>query len=411
MGIVALVGDATTTTAVALAAAWSAEDEVIVLEFDPSGGSLAAWMDTPAVPSLSTFVANRSASMIDDGSPTWRDVESIIHGSSSGLRFIAAPARSREAARSIGEASISLLPVLTTSSPTVLADAGRTRASDGIPPVLTRATDIVVVHRQDPASPGAASVRLERLVESTEQLGVLAGLLHLAVIGDDPFDVDEIAAYVADHALVTIESATAIAVDPLSAMVLAGRTGVSAKRLSRLPLLRSIAPLADRLSLTAPRAATAPRARGSDADVTETTGVRNSIDPTGALGRVTDRVAARLIDAVERDDVDVRPAGREPLGRDHRRQQLLVGAWIGDEIAELNEGRLREGQRPLDQQDELRLRAGVVAELTGSGPLQEFLSDRDRARRSTSTAISPRGSPTPMGARSTSGSCGRAPPT
>ena len=33
----------------------------------------------------------------------------------------------------------------------------------------------------------------------------------------------------------------------------AGRTGVSAKRLSRLPLLRSIAPLADRLSATASR--------------------------------------------------------------------------------------------------------------------------------------------------------------
>jgi len=110
--------------------------------------------------------------------------------------------------------------------------------------------------------------------------------------------------------------------------------------------------------------------------ITETRGTEpRSTDPTGALSHVTDRVAARLIDAVERDDVDVRPAGREPLGRDHRRQQLLVGAWIGDEIAELNEGRLRDGQRPLDQTDELRLRAGVVAELTGSGPLQEFLSD------------------------------------
>ena len=69
MGIVALVGDATTTTAVALASAWSADDEVVVLEFDPSGGSLAAWMDTPAVPTLSTFVAGRSASMTDGGSP------------------------------------------------------------------------------------------------------------------------------------------------------------------------------------------------------------------------------------------------------------------------------------------------------------------------------------------------------
>jgi len=255
VGIVALVGDATTTTAVALAAAWSAEDEVIVLEFDPSGGSLAAWMDTPAVPSLSTFVASRSASMTDDGSPTWSDIESIIHGSSSRLRFIAAPARSREAARSIGEASTSMLAVVAASSTTVLADAGRTRVSDGIPEILARATDIVVVHRQDPASPGAASVRLERLVESMEQLGLLDSDLHLAVIGDDPFDVEEIAAYVATHASVTIESATTIAVDPLSAMVLAGRAGVSAKRLSRLPLLRSVTPLADRLSIRASRSA------------------------------------------------------------------------------------------------------------------------------------------------------------
>jgi len=259
VGIVALVGDATTTTAVALASAWSADDEVVVLEFDPSGGSLAAWMDTPAVPTLSTFVAGRSASLTDGGSPSWRDVESIVHGSSSGLRFIAAPARSREAARSIGEASISMLPVLTSSSATVLADVGRTRPAEGIPAILASAADIVVVHRQDPASPGAASVRLERLVESVEQLGLLDGQLHLAVIGDDPFDVDEIAAYVAAHASVTLESATTIAVDPLSAMVLAGRSGVSAKRLSRLPLLRSIAPLADLLAAATASRSEAPR--------------------------------------------------------------------------------------------------------------------------------------------------------
>ena len=113
----------------------------------------------------------------------------------------------------------------------------------------------------------------------------------------------------------------------------------------------------------------------TETSTADATVARSSIDPTGALGRVTDRVAARLIDAVERDDAEVRPVGREPLGRDHRRQQLLVGAWIGDEIAALNEGRLRDGLRPLDQQDELQLRAGVVAELTGSGPLEPYLSD------------------------------------
>ena len=253
MGIVALVGDATTTTAVALAAAWKAEDDVVVLEFDPSGGSLAAWMDTPAVPSLSTFVAGRSASLIDSPSPSWRDVESLVHTAASGLRFIAAPARSREATRSIGEASTTMIPVLASAVTTVLADAGHPRPSESIPAIVAMATDVVLIHRQDPASPGAASVRLERLVESTEQLGVVDGHLHLAVIGDDPFDVDEIAAYVAANASATLASTTTVAVDPLSAMVLAGRTGVSARRLSRLPLLRSIAPLADQLSATATR--------------------------------------------------------------------------------------------------------------------------------------------------------------
>lgn len=101
----------------------------------------------------------------------------------------------------------------------------------------------------------------------------------------------------------------------------------------------------------------------------------HSGDPTGALSVVIDRVAARLIDAVERDDTEPRTPGREPLARDPRRQQLLVGAWISDEIAELNEARLRDGRRPLDQHDESRLRAAVVAELTGSGPLEAYLSD------------------------------------
>ncbi len=56
--VIAVVGDATTTTAVAIAVGWPAADEVIVLEADPSGGSLAAWLDTPSQPSLATIVAN-----------------------------------------------------------------------------------------------------------------------------------------------------------------------------------------------------------------------------------------------------------------------------------------------------------------------------------------------------------------
>ena len=54
--IVAVAGDACTTTTVAIAAAWSVADDVIVIEADPSGGDLAAWFDLPVTPSLSTVV-------------------------------------------------------------------------------------------------------------------------------------------------------------------------------------------------------------------------------------------------------------------------------------------------------------------------------------------------------------------
>jgi pilus assembly protein CpaF len=92
---------------------------------------------------------------------------------------------------------------------------------------------------------------------------------------------------------------------------------------------------------------------------------------------VTDRVAARLIDAIERDETAL-VAGtldRPALAADERRQQLLVGAWISEEITVVNEERLQDGVRPLDQDTEQMLRSRVVAELTGAGPLERFLSD------------------------------------
>ncbi len=94
---------------------------------------------------------------------------------------------------------------------------------------------------------------------------------------------------------------------------------------------------------------------------------------------VTDRVASRLIEAIEHDDAQ-RSARRTPglsLATDERRQQLLVGAWIGDEIATVNEERLHRGERPLSISHEQNVRARVVADLTGAGPLEPFISDPD----------------------------------
>ncbi|MDX2381573.1 MAG: ATPase, T2SS/T4P/T4SS family [Acidimicrobiia bacterium] len=93
---------------------------------------------------------------------------------------------------------------------------------------------------------------------------------------------------------------------------------------------------------------------------------------------VTDRVARRLIEAIEHDD-DRAEQGSERrvdlLAGDERRQLLLIGGWIGEEVALLNEERLRAGTRPFGHDAERLLRSRVVAELAGAGPLEPFLSD------------------------------------
>jgi pilus assembly protein CpaF len=106
---------------------------------------------------------------------------------------------------------------------------------------------------------------------------------------------------------------------------------------------------------------------------------RVRVDAPDAVARlVTERVASRLVEAIEADDIE-RNDGlgtvTVPLAADPRRQQLLVGAWLGDELATINQERLRHGLRPLDAATDGRVRAEVVADLTGIGPLDQFMSD------------------------------------
>ncbi len=100
-------------------------------------------------------------------------------------------------------------------------------------------------------------------------------------------------------------------------------------------------------------------------------------DLDAAISLVTDRVADRLIESIEHDDASHGSgrAGGVALAGDERRQQLLVGAWISDEVTSVNEDACNAVARPLSQHDEQHVRARVVAELTGAGPLQPYLSD------------------------------------
>ena len=243
MTIVAIIGDATTTTTVALAAGWPATDEAIVFEADPTGGSLAGWLDTPAQPSLATIVANVGSDARRDHRSTMATVNSMIHHSSSGLRFVANAVRSRAAHRAVGEAAASVVPALAATDAVVIADAGAHRADLAVPPTLIAADVVVLVHRQAAASAAAATVHIERLVETVEVLAQLDADLVLAVIGNTPFDPGEIGAFVADSVPGSIRSIASLSDDPLAAATIAGRAGVSAKRLQRLPLMRDASTL------------------------------------------------------------------------------------------------------------------------------------------------------------------------
>jgi Flp pilus assembly CpaF family ATPase len=101
-------------------------------------------------------------------------------------------------------------------------------------------------------------------------------------------------------------------------------------------------------------------------------------DRAATVRLVTDRVAARLVEAIEDDESDRqdgRIAGKVPIAADARRQQLLVGAWLSEEIAIVNQDRMHRGDAPLSELADREIRSRVVAELTGTGPLEPYMSD------------------------------------
>lgn len=248
MTLVAVLGDATTTTSVALAAVWPLDDDVIVLEADPSGGSLAGWLDVTASPTLATIVATGG----DGPDGVMATIRSMTRSSESSIRFIAAPVRALAAHRAIDEAVRVVVPAIA-ADPTMVALADLGRPDPAGPPAIVRcASMVVIVHRQDPRSVGAETVRLERFVELIEQLAASGASPVAAIIGNDPFDPAEIAQFLDESVPTALAQSVTLADDPLAAAVLAGRTGVSASRLRRLPLMRTAAAATVRLRTRLP---------------------------------------------------------------------------------------------------------------------------------------------------------------
>jgi MinD-like ATPase involved in chromosome partitioning or flagellar assembly len=236
MAIVAVIGDACTTTTVALASAWPASREALIIEADPNGGDLAAWFDLPILPSLSTVVT----SALD---ASWSEIDRHTRLAPSGLRLIPAPPSAAEARRAVAESARWLAPALAAQrSPVAIVDAGRPTDPRTSHPFVASAAVTLFVHRQRSESARAAAVRLRRLADQLDEIATAHVGVVVAVIGAEPFDFDQIEAFVGDSAGST--PVVGLPVDTLTAAVYAGRSGVSARRLARLPLARAASQLA-----------------------------------------------------------------------------------------------------------------------------------------------------------------------
>ncbi len=258
MSLVAVVGDAATTTTLALAASWP--DETLVVEADPTGGSMAAWLDLPASPTLSTVVTRAPAA-------GWPAVEQLAHDAPSGIRVVPAPVRTIEAVRAVAEAERCVFAVAADlDRPVVLVDAGAPTPAYGPPGVLEAAGVAVVVHRQCHHSARAAAVRLERFAELVDVVVATGVAVVVGVVGDAPFEPEEILRFVSPELADSAPELVVLPDDPLAAAVLAGRSGVSARRLTRLPLMRAAMPAASTIAavLTAERSVAGGRRRRTD---------------------------------------------------------------------------------------------------------------------------------------------------
>ena len=254
MAIVAVTGDACTTTTVALAAAWSRADDAVVIEADPTGGDLAAWFDMPVSPSLSAVVTRA----VDGG---WADIERLTRLAPSGLRLIPAPASAAEAQQAVAEATRSLLgAVAAAASPVAFVDSGRFLQPPAVHPFVASASVVVLVHRQSPQSARAAAVRVQRLADQIDACQATTSALVVAVVGAAPFDLRQIDEFLSEVA--GSVPVIGLPADTLAAGAYAGRTGVSARRLGRLPLPRAARALATAVELALPDRQTTAWGRG-----------------------------------------------------------------------------------------------------------------------------------------------------
>ena len=305
MTVIGLLGDRTTTTAMALAESWPGSLPVALIEADPTGGSLLGWLDDASAPGRRR---GRGGAELTSGAGTpidvfLRDLErnggagsdrtlpdrvipngfkrvnnegntgegpiadldlDLILNLNLDLEIVTAPVHPLEAERAVARLPIASPLTLETShwrewcaERTCVIDLG-CRPHRPLAGLNLSALDLlVVVVAQRSASEGAAAAHIGRMTGVADQLRASAGAqppVAVLVVGDRPFDPFEVGDHirsrlgVVSHERVGDEAANepssgvfVLPSDPLAAAVLAGRAGMSARRWSKTRLGRAAA--------------------------------------------------------------------------------------------------------------------------------------------------------------------------
>lgn len=183
MSLVAVVGGrsiGTTTTAVALAAAWPAA-RGIVAECDPDGGCLALAAGIPADPGVASLAVAARPGL----------VPGLLSGQLQRLGYgppaLVGPVGPEQASHAVA-AVASLLPQLAEAEGWVcIADCGRLRRGSPAGPLLTSADAVVLVVEATAEGVGHAQARLALTPLNPDRTAALA-------IGTRPYTLAEISA-------------------------------------------------------------------------------------------------------------------------------------------------------------------------------------------------------------------------
>lgn len=211
-----------TTAALALAVGWPSDRQAVVVELDPAGGDVGAWLGLPAEPGLGTLAAAGRHGL------DWTRVLDHSQRLASGSSVLVGPPGADQARHAVAMVAADLeRRSEMTGEPDLLVDCGRLDPESPATGAIRSADLVVLVSRPDVAALG-------HLAGLVAQLGS-ACPVQIALVGRGPYPPEEVSAAIGAGVL------GVLAHDPEGAALLAG--GGHGSRLSRSPLLRSAADL------------------------------------------------------------------------------------------------------------------------------------------------------------------------